>query len=240
MLPDWLTPTSATAVAAALTALGALFGILVRSAFDARLLARQLEAQRAMTERQLEAQRNLTERQLESREREVNEQLMEQRRAAALASAEERAQQILHERRALYGQVMATATSLRSSLGALEKNRATWEELGEVDLGSVPRETTQRSFLGEIKTEHPWWAARTRVSGSERDVWGAKNELAELIADLALIAPSEPYRAAVAIARVYAGGTAQHAGAALQELDKAVSDFRTQARIDLGTDPPSD
>lgn len=227
MLPDWLTPASATALGAGFAALGAILGILIRGAFDARFLARQIQMQY-----------DLAERQIESRRAEFDQQVAEQRRAAKVAALEARAQHVIEERRDLYASFLTQAVLVRNNLYSLAKAHEAVKALGPIDWTGIPRETTQRSFLGDITYEHPAWTARNAHEAAEKRQQELRGPLEDLVSEMALVAPSGPLQAALAIKGTWTGRSSQDATAAIEELGAAIEDFRQQARIDLGTDPP--
>ncbi len=87
---EWLSPQIATALSAVLIAFGALLGVLVRGSFDLRLASRQMDVQLKIAVRQIEAQRSI----------------------AAAQRAEDRAKELLAERRVIYERLVGAAWRL--------------------------------------------------------------------------------------------------------------------------------
>lgn len=98
----WLSPSIATALAAAIAVTGTLVGVFLRGEFDAKLLHRQL----AQAERQLQQQQQLHSAQLELQREQFNAQFTLQQLEASRTRAEARAATSLSLRRESYAALL--------------------------------------------------------------------------------------------------------------------------------------
>jgi hypothetical protein len=246
-------PTSAALLAAALGVGGTLVGVLVRGAFDAELLQRQLAAmQTEATE-----QRGAAQRQIDAHIEVMQGQLAQQRREAQLARAEARAYAVLDLRRAAYAEIQAALVQLRDSvsnwLWQAQSLAKAWPDrcwndtpryvdgLGEeIDPGLWTVVQTGDGFEITMpgKVEHPAWTARRPSIEARSKVLSRRDIVVRAVDDADLICPAEvldPVRGMLFSIPDDPGDSAEieHYSSALW---RAQREFWNAARADLASD----
>jgi multidrug efflux pump subunit AcrA (membrane-fusion protein) len=184
-----LSAAEATALGAICATGGALLGVMIRGAIDVRLHRVQLTEQGRTAREQLEQQRKLAEEQLRQQHETLLAELDHQRQLAERGHAEERARQLLEDRRRLYAEFMEVASvaadkvrTARWRQDALEEKYADvdWETMAKTESRLI-KSLLSGPFGEWVEMPTPAWEARDAAiearSEAERAITSAGGSL---------------------------------------------------------------